>query len=259
MAKINYARLTADERVRMWLAAEARGDEAEASALIASAHRMSVRTVDLEVRRRLDAIFHAGSALRVALVGYLQCVDHLTRLVASSGDVPDDFDNAGYQQVSVAAMFVGNFVDRGSYHLPVLDGLLERQALDPAIERGDGMWQLAKDAAEYLIGIALLDANACALGVIEGAVQWSEMVEIDGGDFLAQSCPDLLDHLDRLRPAVADAAERVKQLRDRAYPSLAGNEFDPTDPERVDHDGAAAFASILRESLPTLMLRCPNP
>ena len=213
MVTLNYTYLNPDERVRLWLAAAARGDKVERQRVLDTARRANVTVRERAVQVQLDTLLDAAAALRTALAGPMEIARLLSGLVAVTNDWPKDWDATELPQPTVLNQYLVCAANHSIWHGPA--SLVDTDEATFTVAR-----EVAEQAAETVVRAA--DAALCqgfigayyrARGMIKGVTQWCEYQKLSADDFLTWYCQDLLDELDQQGLVVIQARERLANFR----------------------------------------------
>jgi hypothetical protein len=247
-----YERLDPDERMRLWLAATARGDESERHHLLATAGESTVRMLNLGVADRMDALARAGAVARMALIGPVESAEMVARLLSPTPLWPEGFEKKGFPRPRILEQVVNLASGKATWTVEKQLDHSDDDEFDRVRLLGDAISTAAAAAVEELLSVALIGAFVRARTSVSGVAGWCDAVLVDSDDFLAYACADLLDRLDALKPAVDSAREVLRVQRDRWFTMRGKGDLPFHDPDHVDADSAAALAAMMRKYLPSL-------
>ena len=213
MPTLDYKYLNPDERVRLWLAATARGDKVERQKVLDTARRSNVTVRERAVQVQLDTLFDAAAALRMDLACPIEIARLLSGILAPTSFWPDDLDETEWPRPTVLNQYLQVVADRSIWYGPVslvgMDDATFSSSLEVAEQATDAVIR-ATDAA---LCQGLLSAHFRARGMIQGIRQWCEIQELNADDFLTCYCQDLSDELDLQRLIVTEARVRLANFR----------------------------------------------
>ena len=247
-----YERLDPDERVRLCLAATARGDESERHHLLATAGESTVRMLSLGVADGMDALAHAGAVARMALIGPVESAELVAGLLSPTPLWPEGFEEKGFPRPRIMEQAVSLASDRATWAVEKQLDRPDDDEFDRARLLGDAISVAAGAAVEELLSVVLIGAFVRARSAVSGVKGWCDAVHVDPDDFLAYSCEDLLVRLDALRPAVNSAREVLRVQRDRLVTMRGKDDLPFHDPDQIDADAADALTATMRKYLPSL-------
>jgi hypothetical protein len=213
MSTLDYKYLNPDERVRLWLAATARGDKVERQKVLDTARRSNVTVRERAVQVQLDILFDAAAALRMAVARPLEIARLLSGLLAPTSFWPDDLDETEWPRPSVLNQYLEGIADRSIWNGPVSLVDTDDTTFALSLEVAEQATAAVIQATDAALCQGLLGAHFRARGIIQGIRQWCEIEQFSADDFLTWYCHDLLDELSQQELVVFQARERLASFR----------------------------------------------
>jgi hypothetical protein len=254
MSSLSVEKLTPNERVRVWLAAAARGDKVERRRILDTARRSTVTMRELAVQERLDMLLDAATALRMSLMGSIEVGELLSELVRRTTFWPEYLDETKWPRPTVLNQYMEVVVERAVWGDPHLTHNLDDQSFNLALDIAESAKQHLLQASDAVLCGRLVAANSKAWGIIEGITQWCNSINLCADDFLTFYCQDLLDRLDDQRSVVIEAVERFARYRKDVKELFPTNnlEFDEFDSREYEAGFAQMYADIWSETFAKL-------
>jgi hypothetical protein len=252
MVTLDFAHLSPNERVRLWLAAAARGDSIERQRTLDTAKRSTVTMREPAFQERLDTLLDAATALRMALLGPIEVGELLSGILAPTSFWPEEMDESKWPRPTVLNQYLAGIADRSIWRGPDSVLSMDDSTFSSSLEVADRATQGVLQAADAALCEGLVSANSKAWGIIKGITQWCESISLSADDFLTWYCQDLLDRLDQQRSTVLQARERLTNFKRSDVWSLPTpeSEADSNDFQDYEPGIAKAFAEAWLETFP---------
>ena len=261
MKDFDFYNLSPDERVRLWLAAAARGDKIERRRMLDTSKRSTVTMRELAFQDLLDTMLDSAVALRIALVGPIEIGELLSGLLSPTSSWPEDLDESEWSgqipRPSVLNQYLGGIADHSIWSGPNSVVGMDDSTFIPSLELANKTSQNVLQAIDALLCQGLLSSNAKAWGIIEGITRWCEFIALSSDDFLTWYCQDLLDRLELQKSTVLQAHERLVNYRRTVMwpPPSPDTETDTHDFQSFHPGTAVAFAGAWIETYSFLVPR----